>query len=177
MSRLYNTSSHQRPPAESPPATVRAYFVALLHERHGVPKDQAVSIAAAWRLGRGAELAIYDLQTFRDLFGSEAGMLLYTYARDGLDNTTTNDTVKRAPAQLRSAAPTPRLTTLLGVDPHLALVEFLFLATIFFALMAFRDYHPEQEKTVTAVLTSNPFLAMSAFVIAYVFYFNLFPHW
>lgn len=23
----------------------------------------------------------YDLQTFRDLFGSEAGMLLFTYAR------------------------------------------------------------------------------------------------
>lgn len=57
------------------------------------------------------------------------------------------------------------------------LVQFLFLATVFFALTAFRDYHPEQEPSVTAVLTSNHFLAMYAFITSYMFYFNLFPRW
>lgn len=115
MSRPYITPGHLRPPDESPPATVRAYFATLLHERHGVPEDEAASIAAAWRLGRGAELATYDLQTFRDLFGSETGMLLYTYARNGLNITTTGSTARGAATQQRPAA--AHLTTLLGVDP------------------------------------------------------------
>lgn len=117
MSRSYITPGHQRPTAESPPATVRAYFATILHERHGLPENEAAGIVAAWKLGRGAELATYDLQTFRDLFGSETGMLLYTYAQQGLDNTTRDDTARRVSAQQHPAIAAAHLTTLLGVDP------------------------------------------------------------
>ncbi|KAI0965901.1 hypothetical protein F4678DRAFT_467036 [Xylaria arbuscula] len=145
---------------------------------HGVPEDEAASIATAWSLGRGTEPATYDLQTFRDLFGSDAGMLLYKYARDsGLDNATTDDAVRRVPAQQRPTTAGPHFRTLFDVDPLFMLIEFLFLATVFFALMAFRDYYPEQETSVNAVLTSCQFLAMCAFVIAYILYFNLFLRW
>lgn len=123
MSRPYTTPGHQRPLAESPPATVRAYLASLLHERHGVPEDEAAGIADAWRLGRGAELATYDLQTFRDMFGSETGALLYMYARDGLNSITTDDTARGAAAAQRRPAAATHLTTLLGVDPLCKLVS------------------------------------------------------
>ncbi|KFY23762.1 hypothetical protein V491_02415 [Pseudogymnoascus sp. VKM F-3775] len=76
------TTTHlQRPQPSSTPSNVRTYFAAVLHRLHGVPLPEAERIAAAWKLGRGSELMSYDPQTFRDLFGSEAGMLLFTYAR------------------------------------------------------------------------------------------------
>ncbi|KAI0132048.1 hypothetical protein BJ170DRAFT_612212 [Xylariales sp. AK1849] len=99
------------------------------------------------------------------------------YARDGSDDTTTDDTGRRAPAQQRPAAAAARPTTFLGVDPLLVLVQFFFLSTVFLAFTAFRDYHPERATSVTAVLTSNHFLAMCAFVISYLFYFILSPRW
>ena len=54
----------------------------------------------------------YDLETFRALFGSEAGMLLFIYAR--------GDDLSQSPAQAMTVA--PRITplsrrTLSGVEP------------------------------------------------------------
>ncbi|KAK6189419.1 hypothetical protein LQW54_013292, partial [Pestalotiopsis sp. IQ-011] len=61
----------QRPQPDSPPSAVRAYLVAILRERYGVPQSEATRIATGWSHGRGAELMSSDIETFRDLFGSE----------------------------------------------------------------------------------------------------------
>jgi hypothetical protein len=71
----------ERPRPDSPASTVRAYLTAILHQHHGVTESEATRIAAAWKVGRGAELMSYDVQTFRDLFGSEVGMLLFTFVQ------------------------------------------------------------------------------------------------
>lgn len=50
-----------------------------------VTPDEAHEIASRWKYDRGSELLYYyDVQTFRDIFGSEAGVLLYGYARGGV---------------------------------------------------------------------------------------------
>lgn len=106
MSELPTTSpALPRLQPSSPPSAVCAYFTAVLHQLHGVPEDEAAVIASAWKLGRGSKLASFDLQTFRDLFGSEAGMLLYIYAQE--DSLT---------ATARTLALLPR-RTLFGVKP------------------------------------------------------------
>lgn len=54
------------------------------------------------------------------------------------------------------------------------LVEFLFLAMVYFAVIGFRDYKPEHRAAISEVLTTNSFMAAVAFVISYVLYFNFF---
>lgn len=71
-------------PAPSPsstPTEVRTYFTTLLTTLHGVPEPEAQAIAAKWRLGRGTELRSYDLTTFREIFGVEAGTVLYGHVK------------------------------------------------------------------------------------------------
>jgi hypothetical protein len=49
-----------------------------------VSKVDAQEIASKWQYGRGSELTYYDIDTFRLIFGVEAGTLLYGYARKEL---------------------------------------------------------------------------------------------
>jgi hypothetical protein len=70
-----------RPNSEASPSVVRDYLAAVLSTYHDVPEDTARAIASGWKYGRGSEFAYYDVQTFRDMFGSEAGNLLYGHAR------------------------------------------------------------------------------------------------
>lgn len=59
------------------------------------------------------------------------------------------------------------------------LVEFLFVAMVYFGIIAVRDYDAVQggggATAMIEVLRSNACLAMLAFVTSYVFYFNIFP--
>lgn len=72
------------PPHDATPSTVRAYFARVLCDRHDVPREEAENVAAKWRYGRGSEVAYYDVDTFRSIFGGEAGNLLFGYTRKEL---------------------------------------------------------------------------------------------
>ncbi|EDO04384.1 predicted protein [Sclerotinia sclerotiorum 1980 UF-70] len=65
----------------STPADVRKYLTALLVQNHGISIEEAKEVAACWIYGRGSEFYQYDLETFKNLFGNEIGMLFYLYSR------------------------------------------------------------------------------------------------
>jgi hypothetical protein len=71
------------PQQDASPEQVRTYFVTVLATYHGLSTDEASVIASNWKFGRGSELKYYDLETFRGIFGIEAGTLLYYYATNG----------------------------------------------------------------------------------------------
>ncbi|KAG4416861.1 hypothetical protein IFR04_010003 [Cadophora malorum] len=76
------------PPLDATPATVRIYIGQVLQNHHDVSKEEAEAVAAKWLYGRGSELLVYyDIDTFRSIFGAEAGMLLFGYARKELGRT------------------------------------------------------------------------------------------
>ena len=72
LARLSSTSS---------PDVVRTYLATILRDKHNVPDEESRAIASNWKYGRGAELFYYDAETFRGMFGSEPGMLLYRAVR------------------------------------------------------------------------------------------------
>jgi hypothetical protein len=78
------TASLTTPPPDANPATVREYFTTILHTLHSVPEPEAARIAAKWQFGRGSELKYYDIITFREIFGVEAGTVLFGHARGEL---------------------------------------------------------------------------------------------
>lgn len=74
-----------KPPAQdAKPEAVRTYFSTILTEFHNVPEADAVSIASHWKYGRGSEISYYGIDTYRSIFGPEAGILLYGHARQEL---------------------------------------------------------------------------------------------
>lgn len=108
MSGLRTSSmTLQRLQPDSPPSAVRAYLIAILRERHGVPESEAMRIATGWSHGRGAELMSSDIEMFRGLFGSEFGAILSTYMREDLSQ---DEVIARG------AASQPR-RTVFGADP------------------------------------------------------------
>jgi hypothetical protein len=78
------TSEPLLPPPNATPSTVRAYFARVLRDRYDIPREEAEDIAAKWRYGRGSEVAYYDIDTFRSIFGGEVGDLLFRYTREGV---------------------------------------------------------------------------------------------
>ena len=71
----------QPPDRDASPSNVRNRFITILTDLHGVPESDARDIASKWKYGRGSELNYYDVDTFRTIFGSEAGTLLFGHAR------------------------------------------------------------------------------------------------
>ncbi|KAF7951836.1 hypothetical protein EAE96_007134 [Botrytis aclada] len=65
----------------SPPAAVRQYLASLLMQNHGRTLEESTEIASYWVYGRGSDFYQYDLDTFKDMFGDEVGMLFYLYSR------------------------------------------------------------------------------------------------
>jgi hypothetical protein len=82
----------QPPERDASPSNVRSWFVVILTDLHGVPENEAREIASKWKYGRGSELNYYDVDTFRLIFGSEAGTLLFGHARRELR------TMRRSPS-------------------------------------------------------------------------------
>ncbi|TGO46110.1 hypothetical protein BCON_0344g00020 [Botryotinia convoluta] len=67
------------PPLDATSFTVREYISHILHNHYDVPKNEAENLAAQWEYGRGPELRTFDVDTFRSIFGVEAGTLLFAY--------------------------------------------------------------------------------------------------
>jgi len=72
------------PTQDATPTEVRSWFTTLLCDLHGVPETEATEIASKWRFGRGSELTYYDVDTFRNILGGEAGTILFGHARTEL---------------------------------------------------------------------------------------------
>jgi hypothetical protein len=71
----------QIPDRDASPTSVRNWFVTILTDLHSVSESEARDIASKWKYGRGSELLYYDVDTFRVIFGGEAGTLLFGHAR------------------------------------------------------------------------------------------------
>lgn len=61
------------------PAIVRRFVVNTLHDIYHATKESATDIAFNWKYGSGAALTLFDIQRFREIFGPEAGALVYYY--------------------------------------------------------------------------------------------------
>jgi hypothetical protein len=80
------------PERDASPSNVRSWFVTILTDLYGVSENEVREIASKWKYGRGSELNYYDVDTFRLIFGSEAGTLLFGHARRELR------TVRKSPS-------------------------------------------------------------------------------
>lgn len=69
------------PLSDDPPAVVREYLYDFLHRRaasHNLSPDDIVKLCDSWHHGRGAELATYDVETWRAMMGQEIGPILHS---------------------------------------------------------------------------------------------------
>jgi hypothetical protein len=69
------------PDEEADPAEVRKWFTKILTSLHEVPLIKSNDIVAKWQYGRGSEITYYDVETYREIFGAEAGTILFGHAR------------------------------------------------------------------------------------------------
>ena len=72
------------PPPEASPSAVSSWFATILTELHSIPEPDARKIASGWKFGRGSELTYYDINTYQEIFGFEAGTILFGHARGEL---------------------------------------------------------------------------------------------
>lgn len=68
-------------PENSTPAEIRKYLAALLVQNHDRSVEEGIEAASLWNYGRGSDFYQYDLETFKNIFGVELGMLFYLYSR------------------------------------------------------------------------------------------------
>lgn len=69
------------PKPDAPASEVREFFYRTLIEDFNVPPGEAETIASQWRYGGGRELAYFDGEAFRSIFGGEVGTILYEKSR------------------------------------------------------------------------------------------------
>ena len=82
------------PPLDATPDEVRTYILALFTTFHSVSEPLAIEIASKWKFGRGYEPKNYDMATFKEIFGPEAGVVLFAHAKGhsrGNNNTAGGD--------------------------------------------------------------------------------------
>lgn len=65
------------PTPSATPSEVQTYFTSLLSTLHSVTANEAREIASKWKLGRGQEMSSFDVDTYRQIFGWEAGTVLF----------------------------------------------------------------------------------------------------
>lgn len=65
------------PPHDADPSAVRHYLAQVLYYKCNIPIEEAKDIAANWQYGQGSALTYFDIDTFRAIFGGEAGALLH----------------------------------------------------------------------------------------------------
>lgn len=67
----------QIPNRSASPEEVRIYITQALISKHNASHEFAEETARLWRLGRGSELHDAELGYFQQLFGVEAGLLIF----------------------------------------------------------------------------------------------------
>jgi hypothetical protein len=66
-------------PPTSTTQSVRDHFYTILTQNYDIPAEEAESIVSKWRYGKDREVHNYDIQTYREIFGTEIGSLLHGY--------------------------------------------------------------------------------------------------
>ncbi|KAI5268134.1 hypothetical protein E4T47_07869 [Aureobasidium subglaciale] len=77
---LYQPSASPKlapPDAEATPNEVREFLEKLLIENRGLKQEQAKDVAAKWTLGTGRDLVKYPVAMYNEIFGLEAGWMVY----------------------------------------------------------------------------------------------------
>lgn len=69
------------PKDDAPASEVREFFSQTLINGYNVALSDAETIASQWRYGGGTELAYFDVEAFRSIFGGEVGTILYEKSR------------------------------------------------------------------------------------------------
>lgn len=69
------------PKDDAPASEVCEFFYQTLIDDFNVPPAEAETIASQWRYGGGRELAYFDREAFRAIFGGEVGTILYEKSR------------------------------------------------------------------------------------------------
>jgi hypothetical protein len=57
---------------------VREYFEHVLVHEYSIPDNFASKYASKWTYGKGKEVASFDIETYRQIFGTQIGSILYT---------------------------------------------------------------------------------------------------
>ncbi|KAF7931435.1 uncharacterized protein EAE98_002617 [Botrytis deweyae] len=78
---MQNGLTHRKRPKNMSPSDMRQYLTSLLVQNHQCDVEDAREIASYWVYGRGSDFYQYDLDTFKDMFGDEIGMLFFLYSR------------------------------------------------------------------------------------------------
>lgn len=76
------------PKDDAPASEVREFFCQTLIDDFNVPPAEAETIASQWRLRGGRELAYFDREAFRSIFGGEVGTILYEKSRKASSRST-----------------------------------------------------------------------------------------
>ncbi|KAF7862788.1 uncharacterized protein EAF02_010337 [Botrytis sinoallii] len=157
------------PPLDAPSSTVREYISHILHHHYDVPKDKAETLAAQWKYGRGAELRTFDVDTFRSIFGVEAGTLLFAYVMKELGLSKANSSKKLA----GGGTPQRAERDIFGLTPGLSLVYLTLGLSVAFGVILWSEMGTARFEKIQVLI----FLAMFSFVaflVSYlVYYFPL----
>ncbi|RJE20361.1 hypothetical protein PHISCL_07300 [Aspergillus sclerotialis] len=151
------------PDPTSSPDVVRIYLTTLLRHYHDIPGEEARAIASNWKYGRGSEILYYDLETFRAMFGSEAGMLLYRDVRRG------NATIS---SNTRTFTSSTSERDLFGCPPGLSLLWFFLVLMLATAYGAYTDWDPTTATNDRAsALFGVSLFSGFGFIFSYFFYY------
>jgi len=171
-----------KPPArDASPEAVRTYFSAILKELHNLPEADAVSIASHWKYGRGSEISYYDIETYRSIFGPEAGTLLYGHSRQQLRTgrhgpSSQSSGIERSRVDLFGQEPgggsflNTHLLTVADISfNEVGLLKLLLILTIGLAVLAFRATDEDKAVWMGAIAVVTGF----CFLLGYLgFYFG-----
>merc|ERR1712093_18196 len=135
MTSSPKTPGHATSPISVPlqsarPSEVQTYFTSLLSTLHSVPASEAREIASKWKLGRGQEMSSFDVETYRQIFGWEAGTILFGHANGAK--------VKKGSGvkvQLNEKDKTKK--DIFGLEPGLSIIYLCFFSTIFLGWRAY----------------------------------------
>ncbi|KAK0118325.1 hypothetical protein ONS95_012619 [Cadophora gregata] len=105
------------PPTSATPSEVRTYFSTLLSTLHSAPAKNAEEIASKWKLGRGEEMLSFDIETYREIFGREAGTVLFRHVNR-------KDAKKGASTTVHSSQRERPKRDIFGLEPGCELIFF-----------------------------------------------------
>ncbi|KAG4411939.1 hypothetical protein IFR04_014913 [Cadophora malorum] len=105
-----NSPATPIPTPSATPSEVQIYFTSLLSTLHSVPANEAQEIALKWKLGRGQEMSSFSVDTYRQIFGWEAGTVLYGHVNGTKAN-------KRSGTKLQPTEKDRPKTDIFGLEP------------------------------------------------------------
>ncbi|THV44721.1 hypothetical protein BGAL_0589g00080 [Botrytis galanthina] len=156
------------PPLDATSFTVREYISHILHNQYDVPKHEAEDLAAQWKYGRGSELRTFDVDTFRSIFGAEAGTLLFEYVRKELDPSKTGSNKELACGGAAQRAE----KDIFGITPGLSIIYLMLGFSVTFAFTLWSEWGTASSAKIEALSLFTMF-SFIGFLFCYLVYYFL----